>query len=118
MSWIRVNETDDAFIANFTFVDGGLLDRAAIEAIGRDLEHLCERADHDSKAVVVDFQGVESSGSALIGKLVLLNKLAFRREIHLRLRNLAPNVYEIFKLTRLNRVFRIDGDDESEECGA
>lgn len=113
MSWIRISETDESLIANFTFVDSGLLEDTAIDAIGRDLEHLCERADRDSKAMVVDFRGVESNGSALIGKLILVNKLASRREIRLSLRNLSPNALEQFRLARLDRMFRIERDDES-----
>ena len=55
--------------------------------------------------------------SALIGTLVLLNKYVKTHDIVLRFANVTGNVLEVFKITRLNKVFRFDDGDDFEFLG-
>jgi anti-sigma B factor antagonist len=65
-----------------------------------------------SKKMLLNFQGVQFMSSAMIGKLVLLNKKAKTAEIDLKFCTISPNVLEVFKITRLNKVFKIFADEE------
>ena len=56
-----------------------------------------------SKKMVLNFQGVQFMSSAMIGKLVLLNKKCKASEVALKLCQISPNVLEVFKITRLNQ---------------
>ena len=106
---LRVKETDDLLQAEIT--DAKILDEGTILQTGKELMDLLPRAS--GKAYVVDFQHVHFMSSAMIGKLVMLHKRAKAEEIDLRLRNITPNVMEVFKLTRLNKVFTIESDEEA-----
>jgi hypothetical protein len=53
--------------------------------------------------------------SAMIGKLVLLNKAAKHRGVELKLCDLSPNVLEVFNITRLNRVFHIVSEKDDDD---
>ena len=50
--------------------------------------------------------------SAMIGKLVLLNKKAKTDNVALKFCAISANVLEVFKITRLNKVFEIYADEE------
>ena len=65
-----------------------------------------------SKKLLLNFQGVQFMSSAMIGKLVLLNKKAKTSEIDLKFCTISANVHEVFKITRLNKVFKIYPDEE------
>ena len=106
MALFRVEDSDDQMVVHFN--DAKILDEGTILATGKELLDMLDRASTD-KAMILDFTTVQFMSSAMIGKLVLLNKKAKAATIDLRFRNLTPNVYEVFKLTRLNKVFNIEG---------
>ena len=49
--------------------------------------------------------------SAMIGKVILLNKKCKTDNVNLKLSNISPNVMEVFKIMRLNKVLSIYGDE-------
>jgi anti-sigma B factor antagonist len=106
---LQFRETPDKVIVNFT--DAKILDEGRIQEIGSSLLDICKCAGDAAKRLVVDFRGVQSMSSAMIGKLVLLNKMARQYSLDLRMANISKNVLEVFKLTGLNKVFRFDDDD-------
>lgn len=105
MALLGVNETTEALVVRF--VSARILDEATILEIGNDLLSILERARH-TKRMVLDFERVQFMSSAMIGKLVLLNKKAKAEQIDLRLRHVQPNVLDVLKLTRLNKLFTIE----------
>lgn len=105
----RVRETPDKIIVFFP--DAKFLDDDRNQEIGRGLRDICDRAVSTAKRVIVDFSGILFMSSGTIGELVLLNKAAKQHSLDLRLAKLAPNLLEVFKITRLNKVFRFDDDD-------
>ena len=109
MSSLKSREEDGVLIVNFT--DAKILDEARIQQIGTELMEMVAAASTNKK-MLLNFQGVQFMSSAMIGKLVLLNKKAKTSEIELRFCNISPNVLEVFKITRLNKVFKILADEE------
>ena len=109
MSSLKSEEVDDVLVVSFT--DAKILDEARISLVGKELMDMAAQAAPSQK-MVLNFQGVQFMSSAMIGKLVLLNKKAKADTIDLKLCNITPNVLEVFKITRLNKVFDIHGDQE------
>ena len=109
MASLNSQELDDVLVVSFT--DAKILDEARIQQIGKELMDLAATAAN--KKMVLDFQGVQFMSSAMIGKLVLLNKKSKADQIQLRLCQISPNVLEVFKITRLNKVFTIESDLQS-----
>ena len=109
MSSLKSREEDGVLIVNFT--DAKILDEARIQQIGAELMEMIVAASQNKK-MLLNFQGVQFMSSAMIGKLVLLNKKAKTSEIDLKFSTISPNVLEVFKITRLNKVFKIYPDEE------
>ena len=109
MSSLKSREEDGVLIVNFT--DAKILDEARIQQIGSELMEMVAAAS-SGKKMLVNFQGVQFMSSAMIGKLVLLNKKSKTAEIDLKFCSISPNVLEVFKITRLNKVFKIEADEE------
>ena len=100
---------DDVLIVQFT--SQKILSDVLIAQIGREL---LELADEANGKMVLDFQGVTFMSSAMIGKIVLLNKKCKANSTIVKLCNIAPSIMEVFEITRLNKVFSIfDSVDEA-----
>jgi anti-sigma B factor antagonist len=108
MSSLKSQEVEDVLVVYFT--DAKILDEARIAQIGKELMEMAAAAS--SKKMVLNFQGVQFMSSAMIGKLVLLNKKCKADQIALKLCQISANVLEVFKITRLNKVFDIYPDEE------
>ena len=96
-------------VVNFT--DAKILDEARIQQIGKEMMEMAAAAERNKK-LLVNFQGVQFMSSAMIGKLVLLNKKSKAASVDLKFCSISPNVLEVFKITRLNKVFKIVADEE------
>ncbi len=90
-----------------TLTDSRILDVERIDAIGRQLSHLNDKA---IKSVVIDFAQVEFVASGMLTKLVIFRKQCLSDDVELRLCSLAPQIFEVFKLTRLSMIFVVDQD--------
>lgn len=109
MSSLKSREEEGTLVVNFT--DAKILDEARIQQIGAELMEMATAASQN-KRMLLNFAGVQFMSSAMIGKLVLLNKKAKADTINLKFCNISPNVLEVFKITRLNKVFDIQPDEE------
>ena len=108
MSTLRTEEKGEVLVVYFT--EAKILDEARITQIGKDLMEAVTRATNAK--MVLNFQGVAFMSSAMIGKLVLLNKKCKTDEVVLKMCAISPNVMEVFKITRLNKVFEILDDQD------
>jgi anti-sigma B factor antagonist len=93
---------DDVLIVQFQAQK--ILSDVLIAQIGREL---LELADEANGKMLLDFQGVTFMSSAMIGKIVLLNKKCKANKTTVKLCNIAPSIMEVFEITRLNKVFSI-----------
>ena len=103
----------DVSIVNF--VDRKILDEANIQELGRELFHLVE--EEQRKKLLLNFSNVEFLSSAALGKLITLDKKVKKASGQLKLSNIRPEIYEVFAITRLNRLFDIK-DDEADALAA
>jgi anti-sigma B factor antagonist len=103
---INVEEMNGVTIA--TFVDKKILDETNIQIIGNQLFGLI---DEDArKKIVLDFSNVEYLSSAALGKLITLDKKVKGVNGTLRLCSIRPEIYEVFTITKLNKLFKICED--------
>lgn len=89
------------------FVDRKILDETNIQIIGNQLVGLIDQ-EHATK-IVLDFANVEYLSSAALGKLITLDKKAKASKVKLRLCSIKPEIFEVFAITKLNKLFDIRG---------
>ena len=92
------------------FVDKKILDETNIQNIGNQLFALVD--EDGRKKIVLDFSLVEYLSSAALGKLITLDKKAKAAKAKLRLCCIRPEIFEVFTITRLDRIFDIKSTQE------
>ena len=107
---IKVTEVDGVSVVRFA--DRKILDELIIQELGQELFSLVE--DENCKNLLLNFTNVEFLSSAALGKLISLHKKVERAGGVLKLSNIRPEIYDVFKITRLNEKFDIR--DEQEEA--
>jgi anti-anti-sigma factor len=107
VSTLRTEEKGEVLTVYFT--EAKILDEARITQIGKDLMEAAAKATNSK--MLLNFQGVAFMSSAMIGKVILLNKKCKTDNINLKLCNISPNVMEVFKIMRLNKVLSIYDDE-------
>jgi anti-anti-sigma factor len=108
-------ENSDKFIVNIT--DKSIFDEAQIQKLGHDLLDICKKASASAKKMIIDFRGVQFISSAMCSTLLQVNKFARENSVDLCLANVGPSLRQIFKLTRLTRMFRFD-DENPDSSGS
>ena len=105
---LDIEEVGDVTVAKF--VDKKILDEANIQVIGSNLFALID--EDGRRKIVLDFSLVEYLSSAALGKLITLDKKAKAAKSKLRLCCIRPDIYEVFEITRLNKIFDIKATQE------
>jgi len=106
---ISVDYTDKAVIIKFT--DEKILEDKDITAVRDAIMSVVEQTQRIN--LVLDFSNVKFLSSAVLGLLIRVSKKVYERDGQLRLCNINPKIYEIFKITRLTKVFDIYPDTEN-----
>jgi len=101
----RLNVTDHKDVKVVSFVENKILDEANISDIGQALIQLIE-AKHNPK-LLLDFQNVDHLSSAALGMLINVNQKIKGQSGQLRLSNIKAQILEVFKITKLDKLFRI-----------
>lgn len=108
MAFLRTEHQGDILVVAFN--DARILDESHIQNIGAELMEQTKEAPGGK--MLVTFEGVTFMSSAMIGKIILLNNTCKKANITLKLCNISPNVMEVFKLMRLNKILDIQPDVE------
>ncbi|MDA1015663.1 MAG: STAS domain-containing protein [Planctomycetota bacterium] len=98
---LDIEKIGDVTVATFT--DKKILDETNIQIIGNQLFGLVD--DVGSKKILLDFSNVEYLSSAALGKLITMDKKVKGAEGKLRLCTIRPEIYEVFAITKLNKLF-------------
>jgi anti-sigma B factor antagonist len=110
---LDVNEVGDVTVVRFR--DHKIIEDINIQELGQEMFQLVE-ADNRGK-LLLNFSSVEFLSSAALGKLITLEKKVKARGGVLKLSNIRPEIYEVFAITKLNRLFDIQ-DDEADALAA
>ena len=98
-------------ILTIYFADTRILDEAKMREIGRELQELLDRTEEEN--IILDFRRVEFMSSAMLGKLVQLHKRCKEYKARLKLCGISHEIRQVFKITRLDKLFDIHDDEES-----
>ena len=102
-SRLRLKRQDAVTIVEF--IDRNILDEANIAAIGDEIAGLIDKEAQPK--LLVSFANVDHLSSAALGTLITINNKVRAKKGQLRLANIDPQIYEVFVITRLNKLFQI-----------
>jgi len=105
---IAVEYADNATIV--TFMQAKILEEKDIQQLSRSLVSVVEQAERVN--IVLNFENVRFLSSAVLGLLIRLSKKVYEREGQLRLCNIDAKINEVFRITRLTKIFDICSDVE------
>ncbi len=109
-SRLRISENDGITVVEF--VDRNILDEANIQAINEEITAVIEQTD--TPKLLISFSNVDHLSSAALGALITINNKIREKAGQLHLANIDPQIYEVFVITRLNKLFNIhDTTDEA-----
>jgi anti-sigma B factor antagonist len=86
-----------------------LLDQERLEELSKEVFATLDKTTED--LVILDFQKVQSMSSAMLGKLVLIEKKCKELKVKLKLCSIDPEIRKVFKITRLDKLFDIESDE-------
>jgi anti-sigma B factor antagonist len=100
---VTVSLQKDIRVVEFT--NNRILDEANIAEIGQTLAALIE--ERSGVKLCLDFSAVDHLSSAALGMLINANNKIRESNGQLRLANIKPQIMEVFKITRLDKLFKI-----------
>ncbi len=102
-SHLAVKDHEGIHVVEFS--DRKILDELCISEIRDELSKLVESTK--GIKLLLSFENVEHLSSAALGVLITLNKQVSDSKGKLKLSDITPQIYEVFKITRLNKLFDI-----------
>jgi len=104
---LEVNEVGEVTVVRFR--DQKIVEDLNIQELGQELFQLIEK-EHREK-ILLNFSSVEFLSSAALGKLITLDKKVKAHSGVLKLSNIRSEIYEVFQITKLNRLFDIKEEE-------
>jgi anti-sigma B factor antagonist len=104
---LDVNQVGDVTVVRFR--DQKIVEDINIQELGAELFHLIEVENRGK--LLLNFSTVDFLSSAALGKLITLHKKVKVNSGVLKLSNIRPEIYEVFTITKLNRLFDIKDDE-------
>ena len=104
---IDVSKIGDVTVVKF--LDKKILDETNIQELGVELFGLVEQDNR--KSILLNFSHVECLSSAALGKLITLDRKVKAAKGRLKMSNIRPEIFEVFQITKLNKVFDIRNDE-------
>jgi anti-sigma B factor antagonist len=96
-------------ILTIRITDERLVDPEVVKRVIDDTLALVGKTDE--RQIVLDFSAVKFMASAMLGKLVQLQKKCEEYRAKLKLAAVSSDILEVFKITKLNKVFDIQPDE-------
>ncbi len=107
----RIEVREVAGVAVVQFRDPKYTDELRILEFGQELLDLVENGGY--RKVVLNFGRIEFFSSGALGKLITLDKRIKALNGSLVCCNIQPDIFEVFKITRLDRLFKIFPTEEA-----
>jgi len=96
-------------VTTVSFMDRNILEEASIQQIGDEIGELILASPNPK--ILLNFENVEHLSSAALGTLITINNNVKKQGGQLRLSNIDPQIYEVFVITKLNKLFVIHDDN-------
>ena len=108
MSSLISSVSNDVMILDFE--DTKILDQQTVDEIGGELQNIAKTTELTK--VIVDMNRIELMTSTMIGQFVAFNRDCGERKIEVHFCNLTSQIKELFKITKLDTVFKITKNRE------
>lgn len=95
--------------------DEKILDETQLQGLEGSFMPLIEQ--NSKIQLVIDFSNVKFLTSSVLGLLIRISKKVYEAEGKLRLCSITPQILEIFKITRLDKIFEIFPDADEALVG-
>jgi len=105
---INVTVLDDVGVVNFTTTQ--VLDELNVQQLGQELMDLVEK--RYMVKLVLNFENVKFLSSAVLGKLISLNKRLTAEKGRLAFCHIREDIMQVFKITRLDKLIPILESEE------
>ena len=109
MPAIMTQSNSDVLVVYFN--DAQILDESKIQQISEELMAVVDKVPHGK--LLLNFSEVKFMSSSVLGRLVHINKKCKADKIDLKLCHISAEIMEVFRITRLNKVFDIHDDEDS-----
>jgi anti-sigma B factor antagonist len=106
---LKVQQVASVTVVNF--LDKRILDEPTIQAIAEQLFSLVD--DSGKRELLLNFNNVEYLSSAALGKLINLHKKLQGLQGRLAMCNVIPQIFEVFAITKLDKIFKIFPDQDA-----
>jgi anti-sigma B factor antagonist len=97
--------TQEKGIRIIEFTNSKILDEGNIADIGATLAAIID--ENENPRLLLDFTNVDHLSSAALGMLINVNNRVRQKNGQLRLANIKRPIYEVFEITKLNKLFKI-----------
>ena len=87
-----------------------IIDEKSVAEIGKKLDRLASAGP--SSRLLLNFENVDQLSSSALGMLITLNRGMKMKGGVLKLCGIHPQVFQVFSITRLDRMFEIFSDEE------
>ncbi len=103
LNHIEVSESADVSVIRLK--DEKIIDPQTIQELGQELFDLVEKDNR--KKLILSFSSVEFLSSAALGKLITFEKKSKQQAAELILTDISPEIFQVFAITNLNKLFQI-----------
>jgi|CXWL01.1.fsa_nt_gi anti-sigma B factor antagonist len=101
----RLKVKDITGVSLVEFADRKILDEMCIHEIQEELAALVSKQQGGN--LLLSFRNVDHLSSAALGMLITLKKKVEENQGQLKLSDINPQIFEVFRITRLNKLFDI-----------
>lgn len=108
----RLTIQPEGDVVRVGFLDRNILEEAMIQQIGDEISQIIDQSPVPK--VLISFDQVEHLSSAALGMLITINNRVRQKGGQLRLSNIDAQIYEVFMITKLNKLFQIH--DQSDQA--
>ena len=107
-SLVMAAKMGDAHVVNF--LTSQVLDELNVQQLGAELNDLVDK--QYATRLVINFSKIKFLSSAVLGKLISLNKKLTGMKGRLAFCNINPDIMEVFKITRLDKLIPIYEEEQ------
>ena len=105
----QINHYSKESVLTIQFLAARMLDETQLEQVAQEMLAVIEKTSEEK--VILDFAPVEFMPSSMLGKLVMISKKCKEYKVKLKLSGLSTDIREVFKISRLDKVFSIEKDE-------
>lgn len=100
----QIHVRDEQGVTCVQLLERRIVDDSSIRLLGKRLLELAQASPRP--LLVIDFGGVEHLSSAALGVLISVHNAVKERGGQLRLCGIARSIFEVFRITKLDRMFQ------------